>query len=110
MAKIDLSKIKATKPATKEFTTTIAGVEQTFTIAALDGVARLSLIGIDGPSAVVDRTLLALTTSLSLSEAQANSLINADWEAALAIASEIVTFTIDLEKALAEERAVAEKN
>lgn len=110
MAKIDLSKLKAAKPATKEHTETIAGDRQTFTITALDGAARLELLGLEGRGELINRTRLALVKGLGITPAEAEKLIQADWEAALSIAGEVVMFTCSLQKAIATEKAAAEKN
>nr|DAP68156.1 MAG TPA: hypothetical protein [Caudoviricetes sp.] len=111
---IDFSKLKPRELPTKKVELNILGIKQEIEIHPMTGKDRLSFWATDFIGDAIDvvnrRTRLALTTGASLSEEDAEKLIELDWDAALDLVAQVKLMTNEFDEALVEEKEHAEKN
>lgn len=111
---IDLSKIQARELPTKTVNVNILGHVQQQEIRPLQGEDRIRSWSLDyarnAAESTVERVKITLTSGARLTPEIADKLIALDWDAAVNLAGEVLRFTDEFEKAIAEEKSSAEKN
>lgn len=111
---IDLKKIAAKELPKKTVKVNILGNIQEQEITPLEGEARLKSWSLDfsenASKSTLERVMIALTNGANLPLDVVNQLISLDWDAAVSLAGEILNFTNEFEKTIADEKKAAEKN
>lgn len=111
---IDLKNIAARELPRKTVKVNILGQVQEQEIHPLQGEARLKSWSLDfsenASKSTLERVIIALTQGADLPADIATRLISLDWDAAVSLAGEILNFTNEFEKTIAEEKKTAEKN
>ncbi len=111
---IDLSKIKAVELPEKTVKVNINGTIQEQNIKPLTGDHRLRSWALDythdPAQSTHDRVMLTLVNGAGLDAKTALKLISVDWDAAVTLSADVLNFTEEFEKKIAEEKKNAEKN
>ena len=111
---IDLKKIAAKELPKKTVKVNILGNIQEQEITPLEGEARLKSWSLDfsenASKSTLERVMIALTNGANLPQDVVSQLISLDWDAAVSLAGEILNFTNEFEKTIADEKKAAEKN
>lgn len=111
---IDLKNIAARELPRKTVKVNILGQVQEQEIHPLQGEARLKSWSLDfsenASKSTLERVIIALTQGADLPADIASRLISLDWDAAVSLAGEILNFTNEFEKIIADEKKTAEKN
>lgn len=111
---IDLSKIKAVELPEKTVKVNILGTIQEQKIKPLTGDHRLRSWALDythdPAQSTHDRVMLTLIHGAGLDAKTALGLISVDWDAAVTLSADVISFTEEFEKTIAEEKKTAEKN
>lgn len=112
MKKIDLSFLKHKELPFKNITQVINGEEQTFTIYPISGrgVTSIGLIGDEDVDKNSKMCLIALMYGLKITQEEAEMFMNAETVVADIIAAQILNYTKDYQKTIAEASKEIKKN
>lgn len=111
---IDLSKIAAKEIPTKTVTVNILGTITETTIRPLTGQNRMDYwaldVGDDIAKCTKERVFISLKNGAGMKMEDIFQLIVLDWDAAVSLAGNIHTFTVEFEEEISKIKKEAEKN